>query len=351
MTSSKRIFWTQEERAAVAHKMAHLLTTSPSMTKLAAVKEAQVALPEDRRREILAWSVVEPTLLPLLLNALATANQPPAAPASTSEPTPTAEQLPPEQSSEQAVADLPVDNSFEEATPADLTSIENNRFQEVEESLPSASHEADLSTNAGQEPLDPAPADIGVTTPWPPEEVLQEEAPLDYKEEHAPVNQVETPAPETARYTPEVRVPAISAVDIEAAILVALSSPAVKESLTRLFTNSLAQAVLRVESNEQAQELEAPRIVDNKVLLAGFPKNQVKALESVLSKDFEVRTWQNNQGAPVLNTLGAMCAITVVPEEMPEEFDEFLKPLGTKVIRFQGSSQRLLVQVVEAFSS
>lgn len=71
--TKKRVFWTQQEKQAVADEMHRLLESDPLQSKLQAVLKAQQVLPAERRRVVPAWTTVQEQIEPHLKIARANA--------------------------------------------------------------------------------------------------------------------------------------------------------------------------------------------------------------------------------------------------------------------------------------
>ena len=63
---STRIRWDDDELSRLAAAMAPRLLAEPGLHPLEAVRAAQACLAPERRRELKAWSLVEPRLQPKL---------------------------------------------------------------------------------------------------------------------------------------------------------------------------------------------------------------------------------------------------------------------------------------------
>ncbi|WP_156901918.1 hypothetical protein [Azohydromonas australica] len=137
---------------------------------------------------------------------------------------------------------------------------------------------------------------------------------------------------------------------IEAALVAALQSPAVEEALVELFSRTLSKALLRATAGGDAGTVQAhpPRQASaRRVLLAGFPEPQQKALADALSASFEVRSWKPTSGAQLFQTLARLCKIVVFPEDADEEVDAGLKDMDVRVIRHAGNTSRLIERIEE----
>jgi hypothetical protein len=150
-------------------------------------------------------------------------------------------------------------------------------------------------------------------------------------------------------------VPAAAAVTvdplvIEAALVAALQSPAVEEALVELFARTMAKALLRASAGGDGRAAPAhpPRQPSTpRVLLAGFPEPQQKALADALSASFEVRSWKPANGPQLFQTLVKLCKIVVFPEDADDEVDAGLKDMDVRVIRHAGNTSRLIERIEE----
>ena len=135
---------------------------------------------------------------------------------------------------------------------------------------------------------------------------------------------------------------------IEAALIVALQSPVVEEALVELFTRTMAKALLRVgagDSRPAAHPVRQPPA--RRVLLAGFPEAQQKALTEALGASFEVRSWKPANGPQLFEALARLCKTVVFPEDADDEVDAGLRDMDVRVIRHAGNASRLIERIGE----
>jgi hypothetical protein len=137
---------------------------------------------------------------------------------------------------------------------------------------------------------------------------------------------------------------------IEAALVAALQSPAVEEALVDLFARTMSKALLRASTGGDGRAVPAhpPRPPSaQRVLLAGFPEPQQKALVDALSASFEVRSWKPVNGPQLFQTLARLCKVVVFPEDADDEVDAGLKDMDVRVIRHAGNTSRLIERIEE----
>lgn len=292
-----RVRWNDDERETVAGAMAQALTQAPGTPMLEAVRQGQLALPEGRRRDLKAWSVVQAVLQDKLDAALA---------------------------------------RLKAAEPADHF-VQANESVEAGQAHPEAplpsKGEADLSA-----PVAHRVEDKGA----PPESNLAP-APAGAPQ---PNNAASGP---TQFATVSAGSPQV-ALALEAAMLAALQSPAVADALVEVFGRAMAKAFSRMsgEGRPQVEEAVSPPRREQRVLLAGFPTPQVKSLEDVLRRSFDVRVWRPGQGPQLFETLAGMCSVAVIPEASGEDVDEALRRFQLQILRHEGSAERLAERLEEA---
>jgi hypothetical protein len=137
---------------------------------------------------------------------------------------------------------------------------------------------------------------------------------------------------------------------IEAALVAALQSPVVEEALVDLFARTMSKALVRASTggDGRAVPAHAPRQPSaQRVLLAGFPEPQQKALVDALSASFEVRSWKPVNGPQLFQTLARLCKVVVFPEDADDEVDAGLKEMDVHVIRHAGNTSRLIERIEE----
>jgi hypothetical protein len=137
---------------------------------------------------------------------------------------------------------------------------------------------------------------------------------------------------------------------IEAALVAALQSPAVEEALVELFSRTMSNALQRASTGGDARTVRAhpPRQPSaRRVLLAGFPEPQQKALADALSASFEVRSWKPANGPQLFHTLSRLCKIVVFPEDADDGVDAGLRDMDVRVIRHAGNTSRLIERIEE----
>lgn len=286
MAGAKRVFWTDDEKERIGARMHEVLVADPALSLIQAVRLAQQVLPEDRQREIIAWSVVQANIEPQLEKARAAAStQTLQSPAPSPPPLPAA----------------------------------------VPSSAPAPSAEAAAASESLSEA--PAPADAGPST--------GDSAPASLAQAAVAALQPLTADP----------------LQLEAAWLVALQSPAVEACLVDLFGRAMSKAFAQLNADKPAsvQEPAAPA-VEGRVLLAGFPASVVKPLEDALSGLCEVRVWKPGQSQQLFETTARICRLAVIPEGMGDEAEDFLRSLSLKVLRHEGGAGRLVEKVQEALA-
>ena len=136
---------------------------------------------------------------------------------------------------------------------------------------------------------------------------------------------------------------------IEAALVAALQSPAVEDALVELLTRTMAKALLRTGTGELRPvpgPLSRPQAAQ-RVLLAGFPEAQQKALMDALGASFEVRSWKPAQGPQAFQALARLCRTVVFPDDADDEVEAGLKDMDVRVIRHAGNASRLIERIAE----
>ena len=339
--SRKRVFWTEEEKDIVGQRVHEVMEADPSIGHMQAFRMAQFALPEDRRREILAWSVVEVALQPRIQAAQLRAKEQSKASAQVQEGVHAATdnasaQVPREPSGDRSVAEVRVESSSIETFSA--SSGQGNAIVDSpdDDSTATASHSAmnKVVITDSQEDVSP-PVGQGPTT----------RVPLATKEE--PSTPISPATPEALETT---RGPAFGPLQLEAAWLVALQSPLVEQALVELMSKAMTRAFSTLSAGDTFEaSRHAPKgSHEVRVLVAGFDSSRSGAIEQALEETCEVRIWKPGQPQQVFETLAKICTVAVIAESLPEEVDEFLKSRGVVVLRHEGSPGRLAERIVEA---
>lgn len=146
--------------------------------------------------------------------------------------------------------------------------------------------------------------------------------------------------------------PALVALDplqIEATFLAALQSSVVESALVKLFARTLSKALAQASAGQlHPASAPSPRpSAAQRVLLAGFPEAQQKALAQALGTRFDVRTWKPSSGPQLLETLVRMCGTVVFPEDADDEAEASLRDRNVRVIRHAGNASRLIERIEE----
>ena len=347
--------------------MAPCLLADPQLHPLDAVRAAQTCLEPHRRRELKAWSLVEGRLQPKLDEAMArlrTLSAPPAADEGAMQPggaaplvvepadVPDASSLPamPLEALEAAPdvisanADALTSNEASDEVQArgsDADVAESVAAQDCEHSLdlfgtPTATHDVAPANAVAEQPLAERVEPKGSAA-------------------SGPRGAVESTAGAAAPGQRGESVPAAASVTvdplvIEVALVAALQSPAVEEALVELFARTMSKALQRASSGGDGRVAPAhpsrPPSAQ-RVLLAGFPEPQQKALADALGAGFEVRSWKPANGPQLFQTLAKLCKIVVFPEDADEEVDAGLKDMDVRVIRHAGNTSRLIERIEE----
>jgi hypothetical protein len=281
-----RVRWNEEEKGALAADMARLQAADHNLSLLDALRAAQQLLPAERRRDIKAWSIVEPLLGPKLA-ALRDGSK----------------SLRSEGAEEISRAALP-----SEAT----ASAAGMPLQSVEPSVDGSERNLPAAT--------------------PPEAALDNGRLADAFVSAAPGQPRQLSAFEPLR--------------IEAALVAALESPVVEAALVKLFSRAMSDAFAKMSAGDKTDSYEVPQQPSRRVLLAGFGAPQAKSLEEALER-FEVRVWKPGQGQQLFETLASICSVAVIPESTSDDVDESLKAFSLKVLRHEGSPSRLAERIEE----
>jgi hypothetical protein len=360
-----RVRWDDQELNRLAAVMAPRLLADPQLHPLDAVRAAQGCLEPHRRRELKAWSLVEGRLQPKLDEALARLRALPAQPA--------ADEAPLQPSDAASLADESVDVSDAPSLPAvpleadaavpDAGRADALTSKEAIDEVQVHSSEADVAEPAtAQEPghsldlfgaptapHDTAPANAVATQPL--AERAEARAPAASGSRGVVESVAEASAPgQRSEPVPAAAPVTVDPLVIEAALVAALQSPAVEEALVDLFARTMSKALVRATTggDGRAVPAHAPRQPSaQRVLLAGFPEPQQKALVDALSESFEVRSWKPVNGPQLFQTLARLCKVVVFPEDADEEVDAGLKDMDVRVIRHAGNTSRLIERIEE----
>ena len=359
-----RVRWDDQELSRLATVMAPRLLADPQLHPLDAVRAAQDCLEPHRRRELKAWSLVEGRLQPKLDEAMArlrVLSAPPAADEGAVQPGGAAP-LVVEPADAPDVPSLPAMPALAVAIASDAGRAHADalRFDEASGGDQARSSEADAA--------EPAPAqDCGHSldlfgTPTARHDGAPASAvaaqPVAESAEKAPAASssgvVEAAAAAPAAGKRDEGVPAsvsatVDPLAIEAALVAALQSPAVEEALVELFARTMSKAFQRADVGDvravPAHPTRQPSA--QRVLLAGFPEPQQKALADALSASFEVRSWKAANGHQLFQTLAKLCKVIVFPEDADDEVDAGLQDMDVRVIRHAGNARRLIERIEE----
>jgi hypothetical protein len=362
-----RVRWDDQELSRLAAVMAPRLLADPQLHPLDAVRAAQGCLEPHRRRELKAWSLVEGRLQPKLDEAMARLRAPSALPPADEG------RLQPGGVAPLAVepADVPDAPSLPSmpwetvaaAPDADSAHTDASTSHEASDEVQARSSEADVAEPApAQEPRhsldlfgtptaphDAAPVNAAAAQPLP--ERMELKAPTASGASGAVESAARAPAPgQRDESVPAAAPVTVDPLVIEAALVAALQSPAVEEALVELFARTMSKALLRASTGGDVRAVPAhlPRQPSaRRVLLAGFPEPQQKALMDALSASFEVRSWKPSNGPQLFETLAKLCKIVVFPEDADDEVDARLKDMDVRVIRHAGNTNRLIERIEE----
>lgn len=288
--ASSRVRWNPEELSDLARVMASELAARPRIRLLEALRTAQdkVLLP-DRRREIKAWSVVQPRLESLLNEAQAALESSGRGAAATSGP-----------------VNTPA------AAPADAAA--RNVIGEIEQTVIASAASVDERISAG-EGLVAAAASVASSG--------------------------------SADGTPAVQRPQIDAAALgsmlanvfETSLLVALQSRHVEDAFASMIAKASARSVDERSLGSRHERDSAKS--SQRVLLAGFDPSIAKGIEEQLRDSFDIRRWAPSQGPQMLDTLTRMCSVVVIPDEAEEETGQAFSGRDLQVVRHSGNTQRL----------
>jgi hypothetical protein len=361
-----RVRWDDQELSRLAAVMAPRLLADPQLPPLDAVRAAQGCLEPHRRRELKAWSLVEGRLQPKLDEAMARLRAPSAPPAAEEgrlQPGGAAPLVvePVDAPDAPSLPSMPLE-TVAAAPHAGSAHADASTSNEASDEVQARSSEADVAEPApAQEPghsLDLFGTSTAPHDAAPANAVAAQ--PLAEPMEKAPAASGSSGAVESAALAPvpgqrDEPVPAAASVTvdplvIEAALVAALQSPAVEEALVDLFARTMSKAHLRAGTGGDGRAVPAhpPRQPSTqRVLLAGFPEPQQKALVDALSASFEVRSWKPTNGPQLFQTLAKLCKIVVFPEDADDEADAGLKDMNVRVIRHAGNTSRLIERIEE----
>jgi hypothetical protein len=364
-----RVRWDDQELSRLAAVMAPRLLADPQLHPLDAVRVAQGCLEAHRRRELKAWSLVEGRLQPKLEEAMARLRALSAQPAADEGPLQPGSAAP-------LVHEQPVDvcpdapslpampmQAVAAVPDAGSANAGASPFNEASDEVQVRSSEADVAEPAtAQEPghsldlfgtptapHDAAPANAVAAQPL--AERMELKAPAAGGSSGFVESAAVAPAPgQRGESLPAAASVAVDPLVIEAALVAALQSPAVEEALVELFARTMSKALLRASTGGDVRAVPAhlPRQPSaRRVLLAGFPEPQQKALMDALSASFEVRSWKPSNGPQLFETLAKLCKIVVFPEDADDEVDARLKDMDVRVIRHAGNTNRLIERIEE----
>lgn len=319
--TASRVRWDQDELTSLAAEMAEVLRSKPSTPLLSALRTAQErVLKPERQREIKAWSVVEGRLGALLRDAQEGHDA-----GKTSSKGSESGQAATDGRATEAVrgeetADAPAPGGAHEVQCAG--GAEGSAVEAADHATPQASGAA-VGCDAGvdrQVPMDAPSGGIAMDKP----------SGAQAEQGHGPKEAQQA----------EGLLGAKLASVLEAALLVALQSPQVEEAFAKVLGRAMGRAAGQNGAQVQS-ETESARAVQ-RVLLAGFPGQMARGIESELREHFDVRSWTPGQSAQVFDTLTRLCSVAVIPEEAEDEMGDVLKKRDLQVVRHTGSPQRLV---------
>ena len=362
-----RVRWDEQELSRLAAVMAPRLLADPQLHPLNAVRAAQDCLEPHRRRELKAWSLVEGRLQPKLDEAIARLRALSSLPAAGDgslqsdgatplviEPVdvPDAPLLPAMPlEALAAIPDVSSANS-DAATSDEATDDIQARSGEADVAEPATAQEPGHSLDlfgTPTAPHDTAPANAVATQPL--AERAEARAPAASGSRGVVESVAEASAPgQRSEPVPAAAPVTVDPLVIEAALVAALQSPAVEEALVDLFARTMSKALVRATTGGDGRAVPAhvPRQPSaQRVLLAGFPEPQQKALVDALSPSFEVRSWKPVNGPQLFQTLARLCKVVVFPEDADDEVDAGLKDMDVRVIRHAGNTSRLIERIEE----
>lgn len=345
----KNVVWTDREMTQIARFMIDAMARDGQLSLLQAVRLAQDSLGKGRQRNIQAWSMVEPKIGPKLDGLRSAGGPAGAAAAQTSEASAevaSAESVsdtvavktdPEPRSSRSTLEPQPV---IDELDALDISSLPPMRVFIHGVLQP----DDEIATAAQPPAMSPSDA-LGELPTVASSPVPSREPVMPFPE---PSRRSEKPFAEPLKPTP-----ALDPLQFEAALLVAFQSPVVERALADLMGAAMAQAFARFTASqgnpapaEEAQR--TPGVTQGRVLVAGFPDSQAKAMVSAMEGAFEVRVWKAHQTPQMLAASARICTLAIVPEDAPDDFQEHLAGLGLKVLRHEGSVGRLAERVSDA---
>ena len=292
--TKKRVFWTQQEKQAVADEMHRLLESDPLQSKLQAVLKAQQVLPAERRRVVPAWTTVQEQIEPHLKIARANA------------------QAAIRQAEREAAA---------AAAPTDGVPQEAMRVDAARGSLPAG------QLPAGQEPVDAA--------------VSRGAAP----------GSVPTASLATLLAQQLDALTQVGAKMLGDAIVGALSDPAVESRLIELTQAAWMRAALAGSAagmpggaHGLARPTSAlqPAAAKPKVLVAGLPPAQANELSEEFAQTLDIRHWRTTETAEQLRSQARHCAVAVAMVDAVDPATEaLLRSMQLRYIRHTGGLDRL----------
>lgn len=358
-----RVRWDDQELSQLAAVMAPRLLADPRLHPLDAVRAAQACLEPHRRRELKAWSLVEGRLQPKLDEALGRLRtlSAPAADDEAVDATPSMAE-PADALDTPSLPAMPLE-ALAAAPDASGTHAGASTSNQATDEVPARGIEADVAQSATAQDCTRSLDLFGAPTAThdaPPVDAVAEPSLTERLELQAPAASGSSVAVESAARAAVSgqrgeSVPAAASVTvdplvIEAALVAALQSPAVEEALVELFTRTMSKALQRASSGGDGHTAPAhlPRPPSvQRVLLAGFPEPQQKALVEALSASFEVRSWKPTSGPQLFQTLARLCKVVVFPEDADEEVDAGLRDMDVRVIRHAGNTGRLIERIEE----
>jgi hypothetical protein len=299
-----RVRWDEKELGRLAAAMAPRLLADPDLPPLEAVRAAQDCLEPGRRRDLKAWSLVAERLQPKLDEALARLRALPSSPVADEGRPPVGSPAPSvDESVDLAEAEQPGALPLPAVAAPDGGGAEADAPGPSAEAGDGAAAALDVAETSGQSLTlfdDAGATTTTATTVREPGRVTQPAAVALLATAHGKPAQ---------RAVPVTVDPAM----IEAALIAALQSPAVEEALIELFTRTLSKALLRTGTGEPRPVPQAPRPSSApRVLLAGFPDAQQKALMEALGERFEVRSWKPTNGPQVFQTLARLLSTKLI---------------------------------------
>lgn len=329
--TGKRVFWNDTEKTFLAQHMAAYLAAHPEASMLHAVREAQLHLPEDRRREIVTWTIVAGALQPLLLAAQESMlSKAPDSQAAVRQP----------ETAGTAAVERPNPASAPEPLPATTFKHGGDTDDDTDDDTATRSNASGKPDQGLDSGPSLAPIQDGAQGVTPGSTSTHDTAPAEPKAASSPSGFIPSRGkPESVSLDP---------LQVEAALLAALTSPGVERALVDLFGRAMSQAFSRLSPGNSLTEgldRELPPASNGRVLVAGFSASDAQLLSTALGSHFEVRVWKPMQSPQLFEALVKMCTVVVVPEEMSDDVDEAVSAMGTRLVRFQGSTARVVERV------